>query len=452
VTTPSGTVASAALKTQTQNAITTLINSPYFTGLYQYGLTKRPTVGTFVVNTTATISVIPNKYTTTQITALVNDSIAKNQVPAASATKKNIAYLVILPPRTGYTTGAIGVHYANEFNPTTPTTQYFQIIATASLNVTFDDFTKTISEALIGAVSQNNPGGGAGKGYNIKTGTPLDLKIQTNGDELYGPCRDDVSNNRISGNIAVAKYWSDQDGACIIPQSSTNPTPWATCHTGATFDQPTQTCKLLPGGTGGGTTPTGGGGQGYTVALANASGDDGNVPANAVDGKLDTRWSAFGKGQFLRLDLGTAKKVNKLKIAWYQGDKRSNHFEITTAEVQGGAFTSQLKSDSQQGSTALQDYAINPPNPVRYIRIIVNGNTLNDWASISEVEVWGPDVPATTPSTGTGGDPGSGGTVPGGDTGGGTQTQPPATQASYNFFDTSFSVDYAKIGLCNPVE
>jgi hypothetical protein len=448
VTVPSQIVANSALKTQTQNAITTLINSTYFTGLYQYGLTKKPTVGTFVVNTTN--AVIPNKYTQTQITALVNDSIAKNQVPAASSTKKNIAYLVILPPRIGYTTGAIGVHYANEFNPTTPTTQYFQIISTASLNITFNDFTKTISEALIGVVSQNNPTGG-GKGYNIKAGTPLDLKIQSNGDELYSPCRDDVSNNTISG-ITVAKYWSDQDGACIIPQSSANPTPWATCHTGATFDQPTQTCKLLPGGTGGGTTPTGGGGQGYTVALANASSDDGNVPANAIDGKLDTRWSAFGKGQFLRLDLGTAKKVNKIKIAWYQGDKRANHFEITTAEVQGGAYSSQLITDSQKGSTALQDYAINPPNPVRYIRIIVNGNTLNDWASISEVEVWGPDVPAGTPSTGTGGDPGSGGTVPGGDTGGGTQTPPPATEASYNFFDTSFSVDYQKIGLCNPVE
>lgn len=458
VSVPTGIMANTALKTQTQNAITTLINSTYFTGLFQYGFTKKPTLGNFVVNTTASISAIPNKYTKDQITALVNDSVAKNLVPAVSASKKNIAYLVILPPRTGYTTGAIGVQYATTFNPTDTTNIYYQIVATASLNVTFDDFTKTISEALIGIVSQNNPNGG-GKGYNIKSGTVLDSKITTNGDLLFGPCRDDVSNNKISG-ITVAKYWSDQDGACIIPATTANPIPWASCHTGAIFDNATQSCKLQPTPGGGGQTPPGtGGGQGYTVALANASDDDGNVPANAIDGKLDTRWSAFGKGQFLRLDLGTAKKVDKIKIAWYQGDKRSNHFEITTAEVQGGAFTSQLKTDSVKGSTALQEYTISPANPVRYIRIIGHGNTQNDWISISEVEVWGPDVPSTVPGTGSGGDAGSGGVTPGGDSGGGTGTPPvddttpvPEFVTAYNFFDTSFSVDFHKIGLCNPVE
>src|SRR5262245_51346696 len=32
---------------------------------------------------------------------------------------------------------------------------------------------------------------------------------------------------------------------------------------------------------------------------ATASADDGNVPANALDGSLVTRWSAFGDGQWI---------------------------------------------------------------------------------------------------------------------------------------------------------
>src|SRR5262249_51963153 len=40
-----------------------------------------------------------------------------------------------------------------------------------------------------------------------------------------------------------------------------------------------------------------------------ASANDGNVPSNAVDNNLDTRWSANGDGQWLQLDLGSVKSV-----------------------------------------------------------------------------------------------------------------------------------------------
>ena len=392
-----GIVANTTLKTQTQNAITSIFNSTYFTGMYQYGLSKKPTIGSFTVNTTA-VPVLPNKFSQTQLEAVINDSIAKGQVPSASSTKKNIVHFVITPPRIFYsTTSASSNHYAVAGDSTNT---WYKIIAFATLTNNFDDLTREIAYAAVGTVAQQINDNG-GRGYHMKatTGnTTVDSNIQSYGTSLPAVCRGDTTNNKINTTITVAKYWSDQDGACIIPPANTNPTPWASCHTGAVFDNTTQACKLQPTSGGGGTTPPGtGGGQGYKVALANASDDDGHVPANAVDGKLDTRWSAFGKGQFLRLDLGAAKKVDKIKIAWYQGDKRSNSFEITTAETTGGAYTSQFKGNSTKGSTALQDYAIHPTNPVRYIRIIGNGNTDNDWVSISEVEVWGPDVASTLP-------------------------------------------------------
>ena len=455
-TTDTAGTANTTLKTQVQNAITSIFSSNYFTGLFQYGLTKKPTIGSFSVNATA--PELGNKYTQTNIKNIVSDSIAKNQVPAASASKKNIAYFIITKPQIYYGPNqSTSNNFASAGDP--PSNTWYNIYGSATQKSNFDDFTQAISYTALSMVAEQIPT----KGYHMKTTTgnsTIDDKINSFGPALPAVCFGDNTNNKLSAgsNIAVAKYWSDQDGSCIIPSSSSNPTPWASCHTGAIFDNPTQSCKLQSNPGGGGTTPPGtGGGQGYKVALANASDDDGNVPANAIDGKLDTRWSAFGKGQFLRLDLGTPKKVNKIKIAWYQGDKRSNKFDITTAANTGDPFINRFSGNSKQGSTALQDYPI-PETTCRYIRIVGQGNTQNDWISISEAEVWGPDVPSTTPGTGSGGDPGSGGTTPGGDTGGGTQTPPPADvpvpefETAYNFFDTSFSCDYHKIGLCNPVE
>lgn len=462
--------ANSTLKTKIQNDITTIFNSNYFLPLYQYGATKKPNLKGFVVATNPPANLIRKGHTQDNNNAFLADCVAKNLVPVNKQSgPKNIAYMVIMPPHMESDDGSEGTHGAHELNPssiTDPNQKWYYLKSFVTLVTTYEDFTDTITHELAESVASQIAS--IDSGYVIKAGTPLDPQVAKYNNEIADVCMDQPQET-LNG-VTMAKYWSDQDGKCILPSSSSNPTPWLTCHTGAVFDNTTQACKLQPSSGGGGTTPPGGGGtgtggtgsgsgQGYKVALANASDDDGHVPANAIDGKLDTRWSAFGKGQFLRLDLGTAKKVDKIKIAWYQGDKRTNNFEITTAETTGGAYTSQFTGTSKKGSAALQDYPIHPANPVRYVRIIVNGNSDNDWASISEAEVWGPDVPSTTPGTGTGGDPGSGGVTPGGDTGGGTQTPPadgntevPEFVTAYNFFDTSFSCDFHKIGLCNPAE
>src|SRR5262245_46275630 len=58
----------------------------------------------------------------------------------------------------------------------------------------------------------------------------------------------------------------------------------------------------------------------WPVVAASASANDGNVPANAVDGSLATRWSAQGDGQWIRFDLGASRLVGSISIAWHQGD------------------------------------------------------------------------------------------------------------------------------------
>jgi hypothetical protein len=44
------------------------------------------------------------------------------------------------------------------------------------------------------------------------------------------------------------------------------------------------------------------------IASVKASGSDGSGAANTMDGKLNTRWSAFGKGQWIQYDLAATKR------------------------------------------------------------------------------------------------------------------------------------------------
>nr|WP_163863595.1 discoidin domain-containing protein [Myxococcus eversor] len=127
-----------------------------------------------------------------------------------------------------------------------------------------------------------------------------------------------------------------------------------------------------------------------------ASGNDGNVPANAIDGNLTTRWSSDGVGQWLRGDLGAVKSVSAVDIAWFRGNERSSKFVVSTS-TDGSAWT-QVSSGSSSGKrTAFERVSFSPVS-ARYVRITVNGSTMNTWASISELAAITTDV-GTPPST-----------------------------------------------------
>ncbi|PTL80099.1 discoidin domain-containing protein [Vitiosangium sp. GDMCC 1.1324] len=131
-----------------------------------------------------------------------------------------------------------------------------------------------------------------------------------------------------------------------------------------------------------------------------ASGDDGNLPANTLDGQLNTRWSAHGKGAWIRYEVDPARPLCAVQVAWYRGDSRSNTFTIAVSA--DGSTWQDLHSARSTGKTrALETYELNAPPGTRYLRITVNGNTTNDWASIAEVAVQvrqQAPVPAPRPS------------------------------------------------------
>jgi acid phosphatase type 7 len=141
------------------------------------------------------------------------------------------------------------------------------------------------------------------------------------------------------------------------------------------------------------------------TARVTARGHDGNPPENTQDDDLGTRWSELGPGAWLLLDVGSLQPMAGATIAWHRGNERQNHFVLETSE-NGNTFTR-----AHAGTSALalgaQTYRLDSVRQARYLRITVNGNTVNDWASIAEARVCGdgaapapPRPPASTTDSG----------------------------------------------------
>ncbi|TBL71517.1 discoidin domain-containing protein [Paenibacillus thalictri] len=127
----------------------------------------------------------------------------------------------------------------------------------------------------------------------------------------------------------------------------------------------------------------------FSIAGSNvtASTSDTNVPANAVDGNLSTRWSGEGDGAWLKLDLGAAKTVAFVKIAFYDGASRTFTFDIQTSPDNTN-WTTQGAGLHNAANNTLQTFDFADLS-ARYVRIVGHGNTGNNWNSLTEVEVWG---------------------------------------------------------------
>ncbi|MCW3463134.1 PQQ-dependent sugar dehydrogenase [Chitinophaga nivalis] len=135
---------------------------------------------------------------------------------------------------------------------------------------------------------------------------------------------------------------------------------------------------------------------------ATASGDDGNVAANAIDGDLNTRWSASGNPQWLKLCLGNTATVNGIQIAFFKGDARRALFDIQTSTDDNNWNTVATGLQSSGTSVNFENFSFNAVTS-KYIRIVGHGNNVNDWNSYAEVKVNttgnAPAVKTTAPVT-----------------------------------------------------
>lgn len=123
------------------------------------------------------------------------------------------------------------------------------------------------------------------------------------------------------------------------------------------------------------------------IAAIQASTDDGDVPDNAVDGNLQTRWSGYGTGANITADIGSIETVCAVGVAWYKGNQRRTFFTIS-ASTDGSDYQQIYTGSSSGTSTDFETYTISATS-ARYVRLTVNGNSVNEWASIAELRLTG---------------------------------------------------------------
>ncbi|WP_109299110.1 polysaccharide lyase family 7 protein [Aquimarina sp. AU474] len=126
-----------------------------------------------------------------------------------------------------------------------------------------------------------------------------------------------------------------------------------------------------------------------TPVSVSANGDDGNGPANTLDGNLNTRWSSKGyTGKYITYDLGSSKNISSLKVAWYKGNQRKAFFKIRVGNSTSSLSTIyDAKSTGSSGNTAgLETYNFNAVS-ARYVRISCFGNSSSAWNSITETQI-----------------------------------------------------------------
>jgi F5/8 type C domain/Bacterial Ig domain/Calcineurin-like phosphoesterase len=133
-------------------------------------------------------------------------------------------------------------------------------------------------------------------------------------------------------------------------------------------------------------------GTNLPISGVTASGNQvGYPPSNVLDNDLGTRWSSDGIGQFITADLGSIQNICSVDIAWYTGNARQYHFVIATS-TDGTTFTQRFSGDSSGTTLNSEKYTFTAVN-ARYVRVTVNGNTANTWASITELDIFGSGAP-----------------------------------------------------------
>ncbi len=149
-----------------------------------------------------------------------------------------------------------------------------------------------------------------------------------------------------------------------------------------------------------------------SIQSVTASGDDGNVAQNTIDGDMATRWSSEGDGEWIRWDLGEEKDIGSVKLAFFKGDQRKSDFSLEFS-ADGTSWTKVFTGKSSGTSTALEEFRA--AGNARYVRYVGGGNSANLWNSITEtlimrsestgigsMALFHPVIPALTPRSSSG--------------------------------------------------
>lgn len=118
----------------------------------------------------------------------------------------------------------------------------------------------------------------------------------------------------------------------------------------------------------------------------NASTEEDEYPAiNACDGDATTYWCAHGHNARLVLDMGKTKEICGLRILWLYGGRRKAFFNVSLSDNRK-EYTNVYNGKSSGRASGYEIYKF-PLTKARYIKLTCNGNSINEYNSLCEIEV-----------------------------------------------------------------
>ena len=105
-----------------------------------------------------------------------------------------------------------------------------------------------------------------------------------------------------------------------------------------------------------------------------------------LDGDLGTRWASEGVGESAIFDLGSVKDIDAFAFAYEWGDQRHYSLEIEVSE--DGEYYVPVWSGVSCGYTdEYEKIELDERVKGRYVKLIGNGNTTNNWNGVREFAI-----------------------------------------------------------------
>ncbi|OQB12676.1 MAG: Surface layer protein precursor [Firmicutes bacterium ADurb.Bin193] len=124
-----------------------------------------------------------------------------------------------------------------------------------------------------------------------------------------------------------------------------------------------------------------------------------------IDGDVNTNWSTKEIGEYIQFDLEGEQTVDYVSITWASSDDRKYTFTLQ-GSTDGEEFDDIVTLTSNGVNSVPEVYSFSPINVVS-IRLVGNGNTVNTFTNLTEIEIGnsggtGAPTTPTTPTTPSG--------------------------------------------------
>lgn len=111
-----------------------------------------------------------------------------------------------------------------------------------------------------------------------------------------------------------------------------------------------------------------------------------NAAENVMDGDSSTYWACDTNGGYITFELEKEVLYSGVGLSFMSGDKRKAFFKIEISE-DGEKWTEVYDGETSGTTLGIEKYEFTPTKG-RFIRIIGFGNSVSEWFSLSEAEIY----------------------------------------------------------------